>query len=77
MGGSGTRERVARNGDGMSNGGIPLREWSGSGATEELHKTIHVFVEQGDRQAKAMIRLTWAVAILTVAMLGAVIVQIA
>jgi len=62
---------------GMSKGGIPLSEWSGSGATRELHETMKAFVEQSDRQAKAMIRLTWAIAVLTVAMLGAVIVQIA
>ena len=55
---------------------IPLDEWSGAGATKELHVTIKQFVEESGRQARIMIRLTWWISFLTVAMLLAVGVQV-
>jgi hypothetical protein len=60
----------------MAQGGIPLSEWSGSGATRELHETIKQFVGSSDRQSAEMIRLTRQLKWLTWAMLFAVIVQI-
>ena len=50
-------------------GGIPLGEWSGSDATRELHETIKQFNEASQRQTKTMIRLSWAMVWLSVAML--------
>ena len=55
---------------------IPLGEWSGSDATNALHATIREFVDQSGKQTRTMIRLTWAIAILTVLMLVAVGIQI-
>ncbi|MEI9426852.1 hypothetical protein [Mesorhizobium sp. Cs1299R1N3] len=56
--------------------GIPLGEWSGSSATRELHETIKQFTESSDKQAQAMIKLTWAILLLTALMFGGLIVQI-
>jgi hypothetical protein len=60
----------------MAEGGIPLGEWSGSNATRELHETIKRFNESATRQTAIIIRLTWAIAILTAVMTVAVVVQI-
>lgn len=60
----------------MGESGIPLGQWSGSDATNALHKTIKDFGDKADKQTQTMIRLTWAIAILTVAMLLAVGFQI-
>lgn len=60
----------------MPNSGIPVSEWSGSGATRELHGTIKAFVEASDKQSTEMIRLTRQLKWLTWAMLFAVVVQI-
>lgn len=55
---------------------IPLSEWSGSGATRELLASIQEFNQQAARQTRHLILLTWVIAILTFAMLAAVVVQI-
>jgi hypothetical protein len=60
----------------MVQGGIPLGEWSGSDATRELHKTIKDFSDASSRQTTKMIRLTWVIVFLTVAMLIGLAVQI-
>ena len=57
-------------------GGIPLKEWSGSGAVEALQASIEKFQTESSRQTATMIRLTWAIAGLTVVMLVAVLAQI-
>ena len=56
--------------------GIPLDEWSGSGATRELHATVKAFTATSDRQAKTMIGLTWAIFGLTVALVIGLAVQL-
>jgi hypothetical protein len=56
--------------------GIPMGQWSGADATHALHETIRAFGVKSDRQTRTMIGLTWAIAILTLAMLGAVAFQI-
>jgi hypothetical protein len=56
--------------------GIPLGQWSGSDATNTLHDTIRQFTEQSARQTRTLIRLTWAIVGLTVAMVLGLIVQI-
>jgi hypothetical protein len=38
--------------------GIPLSEWSGSGATRELHETIRAEAERADERARQV--LFWA-----------------
>lgn len=58
-------------------GGIPLSEWSGSGATERLHETIREFNAVAGKQTATMVRLTWALVLLTVALLVGLIVQVA
>jgi len=60
----------------MANQRIPLGEWSGSNATRELHATIKEFTISSDKQARAMIRLTWAILILTALMFCGLGVQI-
>ena len=61
----------------MAKDGIPLSEWSGSGATRELHETIKQFNDTTQKQTQTLIRLTWIIACLTLVMSVAVIVQIA
>lgn len=60
----------------MANSGIPLSEWSGSGATHELHETIKQFNATAERQSAEMVALTRQLRWLTLAMLFAVVVQI-
>lgn len=48
----------------------------GKDSIDRLHDTITVFGKQTDRHAKSMFTLTLLIAILTVVMLAAVIVQI-
>jgi hypothetical protein len=60
----------------MAQGGIPLSEFSGSGATRELHETIRDFNRATGEQTRTIIRLTRWILALTVVMTVAVIVQI-
>lgn len=53
----------------MAKSGIPLSEWSGSGASDRLRETVDEFNEQSVRQTAEMIRLTRAILALT-AVLG-------
>jgi hypothetical protein len=53
-----------------------LEEWSGAGATRELHETSKEFVRSSHQASRRMVQLTWAIAVLTVMMLGAVVAQI-
>jgi hypothetical protein len=39
----------------MAQSGIPLSEWSGSGATRELHETIKKQIEANDKQFRKSI----------------------
>jgi hypothetical protein len=56
--------------------GIPLEIWSGSHATEELHKTIKEYQQVETKQTRTLIRLTRVIAALTLVMLGSLVVQI-
>lgn len=60
----------------MSQGGVPLSEWSGSGATRELEQTIRTISVEATKQTRQLIRLTWAIAALTLVMTVGVVVQI-
>ena len=55
---------------------IPLDEWSGAGATKELHKTIVALNEATTKQTNAMVALTWAITIMTFVMMVGVGAQI-
>ena len=57
-------------------GGIPIDVWSGAYATKELHETIKEFVKSSNKASRRMLQLTWAIVVLTIIMLGAVIAQI-
>ncbi|MCU7812524.1 MAG: hypothetical protein KZQ77_15050 [Candidatus Thiodiazotropha sp. (ex Notomyrtea botanica)] len=57
-------------------GGIPLDQWSGSGATKELEKTVVSLSEASERQTRHIIKLTYAMLILTFVMACMVAVQI-
>ena len=57
-------------------GGIPLSEWSGSGATRQLEATIREFNEETSRQTATMIRLTRWIVVLTVVLVVGLVVQI-
>jgi len=57
-------------------GGIPLSEWSGSGATKQLEETIKKFNEETSRQTRQLLILTWVIAILTFVMTVGVGLQI-
>lgn len=56
--------------------GIPLSEWSGSGATERLHQTMAEYSEATAKQTAQLIRLTWALVILTGLLFVGLIVQV-
>jgi hypothetical protein len=56
--------------------GIPVDEWSGSGATKALHETINQFTEQSARQTARLIALTRVLAGLTFVMLIGLAIQI-
>ena len=60
----------------MSKGGIPIEEWSGSGATKRLHESISAYNERAEEQTAKMVRLTRTVTRLTWAMVGLVVVEI-
>jgi hypothetical protein len=57
-------------------GGIPIPQWSGSGATDRLREVIEKFNMEASRQSKQMLVLTRWIAALTVVMVLAVFVQI-
>ena len=54
----------------------PLGQWSGSDATRELTATIVELSNASDRQNRTMVRLTWAISIMTFVMVIGVGVQI-
>jgi len=54
--------------------GIPLEIWSGSHATEELHKTIKEYQEVATKQTRTLIRLTRVIVASTRVMLGTLVV---
>jgi hypothetical protein len=56
--------------------GIPLSEWSGSGATRELHETIERFNAETAKQTRQLLILTWVIAVLTAVMVVGLFVQI-
>ena len=56
--------------------GIPLDEWSGAAATRALHDAIAKHQDVSTRQVDSMIRLTLAIAVLTVVMLFGLGIQI-
>ena len=45
---------------------IPLGQWSGSDAIDQLRAVIEANQKSTDRQTTTMIRLTWVMALLTV-----------
>lgn len=57
-------------------GGIPIDEWSGSGATKELEQTVVKLNHASEKQTKHIIKLTYAMLILTFVMACMVGVQI-
>jgi hypothetical protein len=59
-----------------ANSGIPLDEWSGAGATKQLHETIKQFNEASSRQTQQIITLTKVLVWLTVVMAVGLVVQI-
>ena len=56
--------------------GIPIGQWSGSDATRELTQTIINLNKSTERQTRTVVRLTWAIAIMTLVMTVGVGVQI-
>ena len=56
--------------------GIPIDEWSGAGATKELHSTIKDYNDIATTQTKRMICLTWTIVGLTAALLMGLGIQI-
>jgi len=60
----------------MASSGIPLSEWSGSGATRELHETIRKEIDATNKQSKIILKLTWATVFLGVVQVFATIVQL-
>ena len=57
-------------------GGIPMVDWSGSGATNELHNTIKEFNESATRQTEKIVILTWVITVLTFLLFIGLVVQI-
>jgi hypothetical protein len=60
----------------MPSDNIPLSEWSGSGATRELHETIRKFNEVTSRQTQEILKLTRVIAFLTFVMAVGLAIQI-
>ncbi len=60
----------------MGKGGIPLDDFSGSGATKELEKTVVSLSRASERQTRHIIKLTYAMLVLTFVMACMVGVQI-
>ncbi len=60
----------------LEKGGIPLDEWSGAKATNELHQTIKEFNKVTTRQTNHILRLTIVIAFLTFVMLIGLGIQI-
>ena len=54
----------------------PLSEWSGSGATRELHETVKLQIAATDRQSKIIHRLTVFMAFLAFVQTVATVVQV-
>jgi hypothetical protein len=59
-----------------ASGGIPIGKWSGSDATEALRETLVTYSEATAKQTAQLIRLTWALVILTVLLFVGLVVQI-
>ena len=57
-------------------GGIPVSEWSGSGATERLRETITEFNETTAEQTRQLVQLTRALVVLTVLLFIGLVVQV-
>jgi type IV secretory pathway component VirB8 len=57
---------------------VPLSNYTPSAipAVESLHASIRAFNEQSSRQTTIMIRLTWAIAVLTFFLLVGLVIQI-
>ena len=60
----------------MALGGIPLDEWSGSGATKALHASIEKYQAENSVQTQKMVRLTVVITWLTVVLTIGLFVQI-
>lgn len=59
----------------MTNSGIPLSEWSGSGATHEFHETIKKQIEATNRQSKVIGKLAWATFFLALVEVAVTVIQ--
>jgi hypothetical protein len=46
-------------------GGVPMGIWSGSDATDRLRNTIIELNKATERQTRTIVRLTWALVVLT------------
>ena len=60
----------------MAQGGIPIGQWSGADATNELRRTVANFNANAKAQTDEMVRLTRTIALLTKVMVAFVGVQI-
>ena len=56
--------------------GIPVREWSGSAATDKLRDAIERQHKETTKQTTVMVRLTWAIFAFTVVTVLATIMQV-
>jgi hypothetical protein len=57
-------------------GGVPMSDWSGSGATDRLHQTIKDFNEKATKQTEQLIWLTRALVFLTVVLIVGLVIQL-
>ena len=60
----------------LANSGIPLSEWSGSGATERLHQSVVEYNEATKQQTDQLLRLTRQLVVLTWLLFAGLIVQV-
>jgi hypothetical protein len=60
----------------MSKGGIPVSEWSGSGATDRLRQVIEQFSTEATKQTRHLIVLTRWLVVLTIILAVGLVVQI-
>jgi len=57
--------------------GIPLSDWSGSGATDRLRETVVEYSEATTKRTVQLVRLTWILVILTGLLFVGLVVQVA
>ena len=60
----------------MTNSGIPLAQWSGSDATDQLRKVVEAANVATELNTRTIVRLTWALTVMTGVLVIGLVAQI-